>query len=215
MLDHKYKVFYHLAQTPNTTKVAEELLLSQPAISKNIKELEKELGITLFNRIEGRMQLTEAGQYLYSEIEILVRKEREINFRIDKMKHTFTGTLHIGASTTLSQYVLPETLVRFKNASPQMAISLMSGNTAQIEQEIVTGNLHVAFIEGTPTQPDLHYISFLRDEIVLVTGAETKIPEHISPEQFTQLPFVLREQGSGTYNCRPRLRNQYFFDFQF
>ena len=99
------------------------------------------------SRIEGRMQLTEAGQYLYSEIEILVRKEREINFRIDKMKHTFTGTLHIGASTTLSQYVLPETLVRFKNASPQMAISLMSGNTAQIEQEIVTGNLHVAFIE--------------------------------------------------------------------
>lgn len=86
MLDHKYKVFYHLAQTPNTTKVAEELLLSQPAISKNIKELEKELGITLFNRIKGRMQLTEAGQYLYSEIEILVRKEREINFRIDKMK---------------------------------------------------------------------------------------------------------------------------------
>ena len=141
MLDHKYKVFYHLAQTPNTTKVAEELLLSQQAISKNIKVLEKELGITLFNRIKGRMQLTEAGQYLYSEIEILVRKEREINFRIDKMKHTFTGTLHIGASTTLSQYVLPETLVRFKNASPQMAISLMSGNTAQIEQEIVTGNL--------------------------------------------------------------------------
>ena len=167
--------------------------------------MEKELGITLFNRIKGRMQLTEAGQYLYSEIEILVRKEREINFRIDKMKHTFTGTLHIGASTTLSQYVLPETLVRFKNASPQMAISLMSGNTAQIEQEIVTGNLHVAFIEGTPTQPDLHYISFLRDEIVLVTGAETKIPEHISPEQFTQLPFVLREQGSGTYHV---IRNQ-------
>ena len=61
MLDHKYKVFYHLAQTPNTTKVAEELLLSQPAISKNIKELEKELGITLFNRIKGRMQLTEAA----------------------------------------------------------------------------------------------------------------------------------------------------------
>ena len=107
----------------------------------DMENLEKELGITLFNRIKGRMQLTEAGQYLYSEIEILVRKEREINFRIDKMKHTFTGTLHIGASTTLSQYVLPETLVRFKNASPQMAISLMSGNTAQIEQEIVTGNL--------------------------------------------------------------------------
>ena len=56
MLDHKYKVFYHLAQTPNTTKVAEELLLSQPAISKNIKELEKELGITRCNRITRKLK---------------------------------------------------------------------------------------------------------------------------------------------------------------
>ena len=103
MLDHKYKVFYHLAKNPNTTKVAEELLLSQPAISKNIKELEKELGITLFDRIKGRMYLTRAGQYLLQEMETLVRKEREINFTIDKMKNRFSGAFHIGASTTLAQ----------------------------------------------------------------------------------------------------------------
>lgn len=200
MLDHKYKVFYHLAKTPNTTKVAEELLLSQPAISKNIKELEKELGITLFNRIKGRMQLTEAGQFLLDETEIFIRKEREINFKMNKMRDSFKGTLHIGASTTLSQYILPEVLARFKTRYPEIAVSLVSGNTAQIEQEILAGNLHLAFIEGTPTQPDIHYIPFLEDEIVLVSAALNAAPDNISLEQFRQLPLVLREKGSGTYH---------------
>lgn len=200
MLDHKYKVFYHLAKNPNTTKVAEELLLTQPAISKSIRELEKELGITLFNRAKGRMQLSEAGQYLFETTEVFIQKEREINFEMNKMRGTFEGTLHIGASTTLSQYILPEVLARFKTRYPQIAITLLSGNTAQIEQEIVAGNLHIAFIEGTPTQPDIHYIPFLQDEIVLVSAACNSAPDTISAEHFTQLPFVMREKGSGTYH---------------
>ena len=73
MLDHKYLVFCHLARNPNTTRVAEELLLSQPAISKSIKELEKELGITLFHRIKGRMQITEDGRSLYEETEAILK----------------------------------------------------------------------------------------------------------------------------------------------
>lgn len=90
MLDHKYKVFYYLAKNPNTTKVAEELYLSQPAISKGIRELEKELGITLFHREKGRMYLTQAGKYLFAEIEPLLEKERKILFEIDRLKNTFT-----------------------------------------------------------------------------------------------------------------------------
>ena len=78
MLDHKYIIFYHLAKNPNTTKVAVELGLSQPAISKSIKELERELSVTLFHREKGRMQLTETGKYLLGEITPLLQKEREI-----------------------------------------------------------------------------------------------------------------------------------------
>ena len=200
LLDHKYKVFFHLAKTPNTTKVAEELLLSQPAVSKNIKELEKELGITLFHREKGRLLLTPAGQYLFAETERLIQKEREINFQIGKMRDCFKGTLHIGASTTLSQYVLPEVLAHFKKYQPQINIHLTSGNTDQIEQEILSDNQQLAFIEGTPTQPDIHYIPYLKDEIVLVTASATTIPETISRNEFIKLPFVFREKGSGTYH---------------
>lgn len=200
MLDHKYKVFYHLAKNPNTTKVAEELYLSQPAISKGIRELEKELGITLFHREKGRMYLTQAGKYLFAEIEPLLEKERKILFEIDRLKNTFTGTLHIGASTTLSQYVLPELLARFTTCQPGIKINLISGNTDQIEKEIVANNLHLAFIEGTRTQPDIHYIPYLWDEIVLVCAAGNPIPESISSEDIQKLCFVFREKESGTYH---------------
>lgn len=200
MLDHKFAIFYHLAKNPNTTKVAEELCLSQPAISKSIKELERELSITLFDREKGRMQLTEAGKYLLTQTEALIQKEREVLFEIGRLRNTFSGTLHIGASTTLSQYILPELLSRFIHRYPDIHIHLSSGNTDQIEQEIIANNLHLAFIEGTPTQPDIRYIPFLRDEIVLVCATANHIPEQINIEQLLDLNFVFREKGSGTYN---------------
>lgn len=200
MLDHKYKVFYHLAKNPNTTRVAEELYLSQPAISKNIRELEKELGITLFHREKGRMQLTEAGKYLLAETEQLFKKEREILFEVDRMRSNFHGTLQIGASTTLSQYVLPEMLARFTASTTDFKINVMSGNTNQIEQAIIADNCHLAFIEGTPTHPDIHYIPFLQDEIVLVCAGNNPAPEIISKEELCRQCFVFREKGSGTYN---------------
>ena len=192
MLDHKLIVFYHLAKNPNTTKVAETLYLSQPAISKSIKELEKELAITLFDRNKGRLQLTKAGQFLLQETEELVKKEREIMFHIDKMKHTFNGTLNIGASTTLSQYVLPEILARFNNKFPHININVISGNTGQIENEILAGNLHLAFIEGRPTQPDIRYIPFIQDEIVLVCSSENPIADSICPDKLQELRFIFR-----------------------
>lgn len=200
MLDHKLTVFYHLAKTPNTTRVAEELLLTQPAVSKSIRELEKELGITLFKREKGRLHLTESGKYLLAETEQLLKKERAILFEIGKMRNDFTGILQIGASTTLAQYILPEMLARFTQTYPQVKIHVASGNTDQMEREVLADNLHLAFIEGTPTQPDLHYIPFLKDEIVLVCANKNPIPEIISKDRLRELGFVFREKGSGTYH---------------
>lgn len=200
MLDHKFTVFYHLAKNPNTTKVADELCLSQPAISKSIKELERELSITLFDREKGRMRLTEAGNYLLAAIEPFIQKEREVLFEIGKLRNIFSGILRIGASTTLSQYVLPELLSRFVHTYPGINIQLSSGNTDQIEREILANNLHLAFIEGTPTHPDIRYIPFIKDEIVLVCSTDNPVTEQITKKEFQKLSFVFREKGSGTYN---------------
>lgn len=82
MLDHKLTIFYHTAKHLNTTKAAEILRLSQPAISKSIKELEKGLGITLFDREKGRLILTPAGKYLLEQSEELIERERIITFNL-------------------------------------------------------------------------------------------------------------------------------------
>ena len=199
MLDHKLTIFYHTAKYLSTTKAAEELHLSQPAISKSIKELEKELEVTLFEREKGRFVLTPAGKYLLEKSEDLLDKEREIEFGIHQMKHEFSGTLSIGASTTLSQYILPGMLAPFRERFPHIRINLISGNTNQIEQEILHRNIQLAFIEGSPSEPDIHYIPFLQDEIVLVTSTRNPSKEVITLEELKQLKFVFRENGSGTY----------------
>ena len=120
------------------------------------------------------------------------------------MKKEFSGTLHIGASTTLSQYILPEYLARFRETHPYIEINLISGNTYQIEQELLDKNIQLAFIEGVPSQTDIHYIPFLKDEIVLVTSAKNDSPGTITREQLKTLKFVVREEGSGTYNIIQR-----------
>lgn len=200
MLDHKLVVFYHLAKNPNTTKVAETLYQSQSAVSKSVKELEKELSITLFDRNKGRLQLTVAGEYLLKEVEELIGRERNIKFEIDRMRNSFSGTLKIGASTTLSQYILPEMLREFIRSEGFVQTEIISGNTQQIEEEIIANNLHLAFIEGLPVTPEIHYTPFLKDEIVLVCAAESSLPETISKEKLQELDFVFREKGSGTYD---------------
>ena len=109
MLDHKLTIFYHTAKHLNTTKAAEILRLSQPAISKSIKELEKGLGITLFDREKGRLMLTPAGKYLLEQSEELIERERIITFNLQHMKKEFSGTLHIGARPRYPSTFYPNT----------------------------------------------------------------------------------------------------------
>ena len=194
MLDHKLTIFYHAAKNLSVTRAAEALRLTQPAVSKSIKELETELGITLFNRERGRLTLTPAGEFLLAKSEDLREAEREIAFGLQQLKETFSGTIHVGASTTLAQYILPTLLALFRRKYPKINIDLTSGNTAQIERALLARDIQVAFIEGAPSQPDIHYIPFVEDEIVLVTRTGNPCPETLPREALRRLDFALREK---------------------
>lgn len=106
MLDHKLTIFYHTAKHLNTTKAAETLRLSQPAISKSIKELEKGLGITLFDREKGRLLLTPAGKYLLEQSEELIERERVITFNLQHMKQRILRNFtHWGQHHAIPVYI--------------------------------------------------------------------------------------------------------------
>ena len=120
------------------------------------------MGITPFDREKGRLMLT-LPEIPLEQSEELIERERIITFNLQHMQKEFSGTLHIGASTTLSQYILPEYLARFPGKLiPISEINLISGNTYQIEQELLDKNIQLAFIEGVPSQTDIHYIPFFK-----------------------------------------------------
>ena len=198
--DFRLQVFKTVAERLSFTRAAEELYVSQPAVTKHVRELEKQVGGALFIRNRGRIALTERGELLLKYAREILASYRSMNEAFAETDVSFAGTLRIGASTTVSQYVLPECLARFKKLYPHIRIAVFNGNTEQIEAWVACGDVDIGVIEGDSTHPSLHYTLFRQDEIVLVTTAGNNRfrKDEIALSELVGLPLVLRENGSGT-----------------
>ena len=199
MPDFRLKVFQCVAQNLSFTKAANELFITQPAITKHIKELESEFEVKLFDRIGNKILLTRAGKILLTYADHILSLHNEAKFEISELKGNFEGNLRLGASTTIAQYVIPSALAKFHERFPGIKLSLLNGNTDYIENEILKNEIDLGIVEGKPANSDIRYSSFLNDELIIFTSSKnSRLPEAIKPEQLLKLPLVLRERGSGT-----------------
>lgn len=200
MSNFRLHVFYAVATHLNFTKAAEELFITQPAVTKNIKELESEYNISLFDRTKGRISLTEAGNMLLKHCEKTFELEKELRYNFSTINDTFAGQLKIGASTTIGQYILPEILANFKNKYNDVQISLFNDNTHKIESATANKEIEVGIVEGKSTNTQLKYIPFIKDEIVAVAHPSQPVAQldEITIEQLKTIPIALREVGSGS-----------------
>ena len=199
--DYRLLVFKKVAQLQSFSKAASELSLSQPAVSRHIKELEKQIGSALFIRGGGKVHLTPKGEELFRFAVDILSEYEALNEHFFDHAFPYKGSIIIGASSTISQYFLPVILARFKKAYPSITITLHNGNSEQIEQMIIQKSVSFGIIEGNYINKALHYDQFIKDEIVLVTSTSNKSFAHkesITPEELTTLPIVVRESGSGT-----------------
>lgn len=200
MLNFRLRVFYSVATFSSFTKAAEEMFITQPAVTKNIKELESELGIRLFNRISNKITLTEAGKLLLHYTEHVLTLDKKFMFDLGVLKQKFSGDLKLGASTTIGQYVLPPILAKFKVEQPEMELSLLNDNTQRIETALIEKVLDLGIVEGNSKNSQLKYIPFIKDEIVAIAHSSQPLFEkdEITLDEFKQVPLVLRELGSGS-----------------
>jgi DNA-binding transcriptional LysR family regulator len=193
-------VFRAVAEQRNFRKAAEELYLTQPAVSLQIKALEEDLGVQLFDRTGTFARLTPAGTVLlgYSRRahELLVNAEHDIAALNGKL----AGRLALGASTTIAQYVLPRLLGEFSNEHPGVYPTLTSGNTEQIVQAVIEQKIAMGFIEGPARSRDVRTEPFLRDELVLIVPASHAWAErlHVASSELASIPLLMRERGSGS-----------------
>nr|WP_295875776.1 LysR substrate-binding domain-containing protein [uncultured Chitinophaga sp.] len=200
MFDFRLRVFHTVAKRLSFTKAAEELYISQPAVTKHIHELEQQLGMALFERIGNRIKLTRAGQLVMHHAEIIFTDYRNLEYEINQLKHTQGGLLAIGASTTIAQYLIPPLLAKFNQRYPDVKTSLTNGNTEQIEQALFEKSILLGIIEGSSKNPLLKYVEFARDEIVLIGNPKHAYGsgEPLTAGELRNIPLLMREHGSGT-----------------
>lgn len=199
-MDFRLKVFYSVATNLSFTQASRELFISQPAISKHIRELEQQYKTPLFERNGNKIGLTRAGKLLLSHAQSLLAAYRQLDFEMNLLTDHFSGELRLGASTTIAQYVLPPLLAQFIQTFPEIHLSLISGNSHEIEKALTDGKIDLGLVEGCAALNTLHYETFMRDELVIITHTTSSFARYdeLTLEQFCTLPLVLRENGSGT-----------------
>ncbi|GGG30341.1 LysR substrate-binding domain-containing protein [Hymenobacter glacieicola] len=200
MPDFRLRVFQSVARHLSFTKAAQELYISQPAITKHIRELEHSYGQRLFERRGNRVSLTPAGTLLLTHADAVAQLHQELTEQLHNLHGEAAGRLRLGASTTLTQYVLPGILPGFQKRYPQVELTLLNGNSEQIAEAILSGQLDLGFVEGRAKNRDLHYEPLLADELVAVRRATSAgpPPEPMLLTEALTHPLVLRERGSGT-----------------
>lgn len=197
-MDFRLRVFAAVARHLNFTKAANELHISQPAISKHIQELESTYAVRLFERAGHRITLTPAGEAFLKYAEQILEEYRLLGLEMNLHSGSFSGMLRIGASTTIAQYVIPEIVAKFIQRFPDIRLTLFSGNSEQIEQELVGHRIDLGLVESSSRHAGLKYSHIGRDELVLVTSSRNRTKEEVAVGELKSLPLVLRETGSGT-----------------
>ena len=200
MLDFRLHVFYTVAKRLSFTKAAAELYVTQPAVTKHIQELEHQFGTALFDRRGNQISLTAAGNVFLRHAETIMATYRQLEFDMNALKGEPGGTLRVGASTTVAQYVIPPVLARFHEQSADVSISLLSGNTERIEQWLLNDEIDLGLVEGRTHHSDIRYTPFVKDELVLICRADHPLAnrDEITLDELRAIPIVLRERGSGS-----------------
>ncbi len=199
-MNYRDQVFLKVAENLSFSKAASELFISQPAVTNHIKALETDLKIRLLERKGNKVYLTKAGELVYRHLKKIKLAYRDLEFEIGKLNKTNEGKLLLGASSTISQYIIPKVIADFNKRYPEIKIFLTNGNSHQIEEKLLENELDLALVENDLSRQNIKYSTFLTDEVIAITGSKSIYSKinNITILDLQKIPIVLREEGSGT-----------------
>ena len=199
MENFRLKVFRAVARHLHFRRAAEELRLSQPAVTGQIRALEEELETPLFDRSAGRVALTPQGVILLGYADRLHQLAEKALQALAAASGKTAGSLSIGASQTIGQYLLPNLLAGFLRKYPQVSVSTRGGNTEEVLESLIAHEIDIALIEGPAMRSDVRTEPFLEDHMVLVVPADHAWAEaRIALSELAGAPLLGRERGSGS-----------------
>jgi len=193
----KLKTFVIVAELGSFSKASEILYITQPAVTQQIKSLEKIIGARLFQRQGGRMVLTEEGKRIHEIAKSLLSSYEGLVEEITRIKKDIKDTLFIGVSASFSEYKIPELITSFHKQLPSITIKMFVGNSNQVEDALSSGIINMGIVEKEPSSK-FSSIAWLRDEIVFFTHPDSEIAKkgEIEPEELYKVDLIMREGNS-------------------
>ena len=200
MADRRLQVFHAVAKHLSFTKAAETLFMTQPAVTFQIKQLEEHLSTRLFDRAQGRIALTPAGQIALEYAERILALSAELDTRMKEMSGQAAGPLLLGASMTTGEYVLPQLIGQFKARFPDVVPTLFVGNSEAVQERVAERTLDLGFIEGDSHLSSLASEVLCEDELQVTCAPTHPLAKEaaVAPALLTRHAYVSREAGSGT-----------------
>lgn len=199
MADRRLQVFHAVARHGSFTRAAEALFMTQPAVTFQIKQLEEQFNTRLFDRGHGRVSLTPAGDLVMAYAERILGLSEELEARVAELTDELSGVLHLGTSTTISEYWLPCLLEGFKRRYPRVLPRVTVGNSQMIESRVADRNLDVGLIEIVTDQPTLERRLVGQDELQAIVAPDHPLASHtsVSAADLAAYPLIHREPGNG------------------
>lgn len=202
MISTRHDVFLAVAQQKSFSKASQVLYISQPAISKHIKSLEEFYKTKLFDRKGIHIELTEAGRILLEKLVEVKRIQEQVEFEISTIKDVLQakGVLKLGASTTVSLYILPKVLSAFNQHYPHIHITSLNRNSELVLEALLNQDIDIGIIEGRAKLTHVDYQPFLTDRVVAVCSKKSPIAKKktYNIKDILTMPVAIRERGSGT-----------------
>lgn len=192
--------FVAIAKVKSFSKASEKLFLTQPALSNHISKLEKELGITLFERNNKKTELTHAGQQFYISAQEILNQREHALLSLEVYQGKIDGMLQIATSSVPGQYIMPDILTGFHKLYPDVTYNLHYLNSTEVVDQIVSGDLDFGFIGADPDNRNIVYEKVADDELVVIAPNRPPFSQmaSISFERLLDEPLLLRKDGSGT-----------------
>jgi DNA-binding transcriptional LysR family regulator len=196
---HQLKVFEAVARHSSFTRAAEELFLTQPTVSMQVKQLAKAVGLPLFEQVGKRLYLTEAGKQLYTTCREIFERISQFEISIADLKGLKQGTLRLAVVTT-AKYVIPRLLGPFCQRYPGIDVSLTVTNHEGIIDGIAENRDDLYILSQPPDEMDVAIHPFLENPLVVLASRSHPLAneQNISLKRLAEEPFIMREPGSGT-----------------
>ncbi|MDT8451669.1 MAG: LysR family transcriptional regulator [Gammaproteobacteria bacterium] len=200
MADRRLKIFHTVARLLNFTKAAEELYMTQPAVTFQIRQLEEQFNTRLFDRTHNKVTLTDVGREAYEYADRILKLYEDMTRSITDMTGDVSGRVALGASTTIAEYMLPLMIGEFKVKYPDVMISLKEANTEDIVSMVENNVIDLGIVEGYVTNKNLVVEECKKDQLVVIMPNNHPLAnkEEVHVKEIVAHPFIGRELGSGT-----------------